>query len=497
MLQTVGDVREGFICPQCHQDMSTMEMLQLHFQDVHMKQPSSTVKGLFSLAKQKIKSVQDNFTTNNPLEQINNYAQYFSVDSNEIVLKPIEGYSRSHTDLFHQRRKEKADQIAIETTRLLLRLERLTSTDENVPRNRNTKERRKYEQDIIAWVDESKVSLCPSCAKSFGIARRKHHCRLDGFVICNQCSQFLPFPMARYLIEPNPSSHRLCTDGMTLQRSNSLTSLTSATVGGDDSLNNSKDPGNHQEYLRICLTCRHVLQRRYDYISFQNMEKDEVFRFYEKIVESRQELIDIHPSYSTIVESLLTGDTKHQIIDAQRLYRRMSACYEKIDANSKVIAKLADNCTTIDENDTSSQIRYASLCRNLRMYAIHLLQNYAISTRRVPTEDDVKRARDERKRLLEERLESERAAKAELASKITTNSTNQINKTVVSGWKPSIDRNLLERAQDLDPLVQQIYQVTEFIREAKIAGRDEDVKSLEMNLKELEIAMNNAQQLDR
>lgn len=98
--------------------------------------------GLFSLAKQKIKSVQDNFTTNNPLEQINNYAQYFSADSNEIVLKPMEGYSRSHTDLFHQRRKEKTDQIGIETTRLLLRLERLTSTDENVPRNRNTKERR-------------------------------------------------------------------------------------------------------------------------------------------------------------------------------------------------------------------------------------------------------------------------------------------------------------------------------------------------------------------
>lgn len=98
--------------------------------------------GLFSLAKQKIKSVQDNFTTNNPLEQINNYAQYFSIDANENTSKLIEGYSRSHTDLFHQRRKEKADQLAIETTRLLLRLERLTSTDENVPRNRNTKERR-------------------------------------------------------------------------------------------------------------------------------------------------------------------------------------------------------------------------------------------------------------------------------------------------------------------------------------------------------------------
>ena len=68
---------------------------------------------------------------------------------------------------------------------------------------------------------------------------------------------------------------------MTLQRSNSLTSLTSATGGADEPLNNTKDGGNQEEYLRICLSCRHVLQRRYDFISFQNMEKDEIFRFYE------------------------------------------------------------------------------------------------------------------------------------------------------------------------------------------------------------------------
>ena len=103
---------------------------------------SHSVLGFFSLAKQKIKSVQDNFSTNNPLEQINSYAQYFSVDPNETTSKSVEGYSRSYTDAFHKERKKKADQIGIETTRLLLRLERLTSTDENVPRNRNTKERR-------------------------------------------------------------------------------------------------------------------------------------------------------------------------------------------------------------------------------------------------------------------------------------------------------------------------------------------------------------------
>jgi len=47
MLGSMNDVREGFICPQCHLDMSTMDMLQGHFQEVHMKQPPSTVKGTF------------------------------------------------------------------------------------------------------------------------------------------------------------------------------------------------------------------------------------------------------------------------------------------------------------------------------------------------------------------------------------------------------------------------------------------------------------------
>lgn len=85
-----------------------------------------------------------------------------------------------------------------------------------------------------------------------------------------------------YLIEPNgsSSSNKLGSNGMTLQRSNSLTSLTSNTPGTDESSNSNKD-GTNQEYLRICLTCRGVLQRLYNQISFRNMEKDEVFRFYE------------------------------------------------------------------------------------------------------------------------------------------------------------------------------------------------------------------------
>jgi len=162
----------------------------------------------------------------------------------------------------------------------------------------------------------------------------------------------------------------------------------------------------------------------------------------------------------------------------------------------KYIAQLGDSCPNIDENDTSSQIRYSALCRNIRMYAIHLLQHYAITTRRVPSEEDVQQAREERKRLVDERNESERVAKAELASRITLTDSPTKLRTEVSGWRPTIDRNLLVQTQELDPLVQQIYQVTEYIRQAQIAGRYDEVESLKLNLKLLEQAMKNVEQQD-
>jgi rabenosyn-5 len=163
---------------------------------------------------------------------------------------------------------------------------------------------------------------------------------------------------------------------------------------------------------------------------------------------------------------------------------------------SKYIAQLADSCPNIDENDMPSQIRYSALCRNIRTYAIHLLQHYAVSTRRVPSEDDVQRARDERKRVVEERNDSERAAKAELASRITLTDSPTKSRKEMSGWRPTIDRNLLAQTQELHPLVQQVYQVTEYIRQAQIAGRYDEVESLKLNLKALEEAMNNLDEQD-
>ena len=99
--------------------------------------------GLFSLAKQKIRNVQDNLTTI-PNEQSNIYAQYFSSDFDDSFSQQTQqiGYIHSYNDRFNKLRKAKHNQISIETTRLLLRLQQLTSNDDNIPKTTNTKERR-------------------------------------------------------------------------------------------------------------------------------------------------------------------------------------------------------------------------------------------------------------------------------------------------------------------------------------------------------------------
>lgn len=108
---------------------------------------------------------------------------------------------------------------------------------------------------------------------------------------------FLPLG---FLIEPNSKT----SNGVALQRSNSLTSLTS-TANADDLGVNTKDGVNSEEYLRICLSCQQILQRRYDQLCFKHADKDEIFVCYEKIVAARNELNHIQPIYVMMIESLL------------------------------------------------------------------------------------------------------------------------------------------------------------------------------------------------
>ena len=49
-------------------------------------------------------------------------------------------------------------------------------------------------------MDEKSVNRCPDCTESFNVfMKRKHHCRLCGSVLCNECSQFISLNESKLL----------------------------------------------------------------------------------------------------------------------------------------------------------------------------------------------------------------------------------------------------------------------------------------------------------
>lgn len=182
-------VRAGFLCPECHQDMSTMETLQVHYQTVHSKSNLSNTTGIFSMAKQKLKSLKSSSGENNRA-----YEKYFHQPKTE--RKQSIGYLRAYDIYFRQIRKSRLEQFNIHANERLSRLNQLILIDAQLLQPNKANERQKFERSIVRWIDESVSSKCSGCQRSFYFYNRKHHCRLDGSVVCQSCSYFISFTIA-------------------------------------------------------------------------------------------------------------------------------------------------------------------------------------------------------------------------------------------------------------------------------------------------------------
>ena len=53
-----------------------------------------------------------------------------------------------------------------------------------------------FEQKVVPWAEDTSAKTCSTCGKGFNLTRRRHHCRLCGGIMCDRCSEFLPFTQA-------------------------------------------------------------------------------------------------------------------------------------------------------------------------------------------------------------------------------------------------------------------------------------------------------------
>ena len=157
--------------------------------------------------------------------------------------------------------------------------------------------------------------------------------------------------------------------------------------------------------------------------------------------------------------------------------------------------------------------RVLLLQRAIRTQASNFMQENLLGLQSLPNEEEVEKAREAKRLEIQRRVEAERRAAADREqrrrdeSKRQTDSQSELKKTPVketlpmstgvkrpselkqgsavgnTGWKPI---QLNQKYNDDDPMVQQMNIIRGYIRQARDAGKQDEVKMLEANLKELQ-----------
>ncbi|XP_017763467.1 PREDICTED: rabenosyn-5 isoform X2 [Eufriesea mexicana] len=467
------EVLEGFICPICMTDFKTPNQLTKHFEDFHNDDPEilKSLKDLFGKAKKKIlkqDEMSDSFANNIP--STNRQL------SPELNWGPQEiGAMRSHTKYFKDIRNMRLERYSIETNKLLIRLDKLLN---NLPSD--PVDRKVHERTIVPWIDEKDVKLCPTCAKSFHVARRKHHCRLCGAVMCHNCTIFLSLQDARKMTSPvsvqddsavSPTSERPITERIVRAGS--------------------------EQHFRICTHCANLLNAR-EKQKAKHFDKPIVCQFYDKMRAYMKEASQHVEMYNKMWESLNEGESTYNLEDAQALRIKIAKLGENIDLISKRISVLGTRCVENPPQDQELRLHHM-----VRMSAMIFLKEELLSVQALPSEERYAELQKERQRRLEARIAYERQLEEEQRERSKeqrkkdswnlevrpTVKENQPNAVVLNqsqGWGPSSITPIMPSS--MDPIIEQMSNLRAYIKQARADYRYDEVATLENNLKELQSA---------
>lgn len=429
---------EGFLCPICKVDLGTAVKLLSHFQEEHSNEQDllKSFKELFGKAKKKILKQDDSgeYVTS-PKRQ--------SPGHNSIQWEPQEiGATSSHMKFFESVRNARLQRFSVPTNQLIIRLDKLL---ENMPTDPLKK--KAHEQNVVPWLDGTSVTRCPNCTRSFHLARRQHHCRLCGSILCHDCSVFLPIQTARkYLDKPQE--------------------------GADLS---------SEHTLRICYHCLTLLENREQLKESRN-SKPIISQFYERLREYKAQADEHAAMYIKMCTSLNAGESPYHLNDAQVLRVKVLRLAESIDTLSGKIAVLG----TKDTERTPS-IQALRLQKAIRTSATSYLRCQLLSLPTLPTEEQLKAAQERRRQKIAAQIQEEKLREARMRNAVYKQGSPQHRRSpdsafsVGQGWVP--EKKQFFKSDD--PLIQQMNIIRTYIQEARAAHKYDEVASLEANLKEL------------
>ncbi|XP_049682543.1 rabenosyn-5 isoform X1 [Accipiter gentilis] len=478
-----GEMREGFLCPLCLKDLQSFYQLQSHYEEEHSGEDRD-VKGQLRNLVQKAKRAKkkllkregDDRTDSGSQERYESFS-YGGVDP--YMWEPQEvGAMRSHLSDFKKYRAARIDHYVVEVNKLIIRLEKLTSFDRA---NTESAKIRAIEKSVVPWVSDQDVPFCPDCGNKFSIRNRRHHCRLCGSIMCKKCMEVVSLPLASKLTSASkeslgshtsPNSSPNSVHGSRRGSISSISSVSSVLDEKDD------------DRIRCCQHCKDTLLKREQQID-EREYTPEIVKLYEKLRLCMEKVDQKAPEYIRMAESLNAGETTYNLEQANDLRVEIQKVYEFIDALSKKILSLGLH------EDPQPHPKTLQLQRMIRYSATLFVQEKLLGLMSLPTKDQYEEMKKRRLHMLA--LESH-GKQEEKQKDFITRCTATVNGDAThlkkgtvrksEGWLPT---SSISREREIaDPLLQQIDNITSFIKQAKAANRIDEVHMLQENLRQLQ-----------
>uniref|UniRef100_A0A8C8S8L3 Rabenosyn, RAB effector n=1 Tax=Pelusios castaneus TaxID=367368 RepID=A0A8C8S8L3_9SAUR len=487
------EVREGFLCPLCLKDLQSFYQLQAHYEEEHSSDDRDVKGQLRNLvqkarrAKEKLlKRDGDDRTDTGAQERYESFS-YGGVDP--YMWEPQElGAMRSHLSDFKKHRAARIDHYVVEVNKLIIRLEKLTSFDRT---NTESTKIRAIEKSVVPWVNDQDVPFCPDCGNRFSIRNRRHHCRLCGSIMCKKCLELLSLPLASKLT--SASKEILASHTSPNSSPNSIPSSRRGSISSVSSMSSVLDEKD-DDRIRCCGHCKDTLLKREQQIDEREFTPD-IVKLYEKLRLCMEKVDQKAPEYIKMAESLNAGETTYNLEHANDLRVEVQKVYELIDALSKKILTLGLN------EEPQPHPKTLQLQRMIRYSATLFVQEKLLGLMSLPTKDQYEQLKEKRKQEIDRKLYMERQATLETQRRLEEKQKDLSSRSIAApngeasypkrgtvkkseGWLPT---SSISRQQEIgDPLLQQIDNITSFIKQAKAANRLDEVRMLQENLRQLQ-----------
>ncbi|KFD48627.1 hypothetical protein M513_10482 [Trichuris suis] len=328
--------------------------------------------------------------------------------SSETVL----GVSTSLTRYFKKLRSANVDQSVVQTNKLIIRLDKLVNI---TVAGGDSTGKRAFEKEVVPWISNNEAKQCAFCDAPFSLARRRHHCRLCGSVMCANCSIFMSIMFAKRLTNPAfAATYKLeqsllkssgsCSSLNAIERSSSgqnlmhkasrlLSGLKKVThdAAGKYGVDSSLLSKESDQTIRICRECDTLLLRRQRQQE-QSSEQPVIVSKYENFISFVNEVKKMHQSYLKVNESLCTGESVYELNFGHQLRNKLVHMLKQVDSASENILSL-----TPAEAGMRWSPQQLLLQRNIRLFALDFVRKIASELPSLPNANEFQLISAERK----------------------------------------------------------------------------------------------------